>query len=373
MASSTTTPKFLALESLRGFAALAVVLHHLSYDSFLTNNSFAKHAYLMVDFFFVLSGFVIALNYANRLSSKAEIVTFQRRRFWRLYPLHFFTLMVFLLIECLKYAFEQRTGVISNVPAFSTSDGSAFFANLFLLQGVVLNRTTFNLPSWSISVEFWTYLVFALTIGFFRLRLMTAAALSIGAAAVLLYLEQGMLETQPIFALVRCIYSFFLGSCVAFLFVRGSYRVGSLTALLFLACSVAGVWYLGGTRAEIALPVLFAMTIFVVAGLKQASAARRVLEYPAFVWLGTVSYSIYMTHSIVGWVVTQVLRFGLKLPTVAAENGYVGVQLSREASLGVALLSIVAVLLTSWVTYKYIEDPFRHGWPSRRRLSSRGT
>jgi peptidoglycan/LPS O-acetylase OafA/YrhL len=371
MATSSTTPKFLALESLRGFAALAVVLHHLSYDSVLTSNDFARHAYLMVDFFFVLSGFVIALNYANRLSSRAEIVSFQRRRFWRLYPLHFVTLMAFLLIECLKYAFEQRTGVIANVPAFSTSDGPAFFANLFLLQGVVLNKTTFNLPSWSISVEFWTYLVFALTIGFFRLRLMTAAALSIGAACLLFYLEKGALETQPVFALARCIYSFFLGSCMAFLFARGNHRTGSFTASVFLASSVASVWYLGGTNAEIALPVLFAVTIFVVAGLQPASIARRFLEIPSFVWLGTISYSIYMTHSIVGWVVTQVLRFGLKLPTVAEENGYIGVQLSSGASLGVALLSIAAVLLTSWATYRYIEDPFRHGWPSRRRLSSR--
>ncbi len=60
---------FLPLESLRGFAAISVALFHLSTNSHLELN-FVKNAWLMVDFFFVLSGFVISLNYSHDLSPK---------------------------------------------------------------------------------------------------------------------------------------------------------------------------------------------------------------------------------------------------------------------------------------------------------------
>ena len=74
--------KNLSLESLRGLAAFGVVLYHFQTSSPLSNNLFVRNSLHMVDFFFVLSGYVIALNYQHRLSSLAEIVTFQRRRFW---------------------------------------------------------------------------------------------------------------------------------------------------------------------------------------------------------------------------------------------------------------------------------------------------
>ena len=191
------------------FRSLAVVLHHFRYGSLLSDNAFIRHGYLMVDFFFVLSGFVIALNYANRLSSPAELASFQRRRFWRLYPLHLFTLLIFFGIECLKYIFEQKTGIISNNPAFVVSDAKAFLANLFLLQGVVLSEPGFNIPSWSISVEFWTYLIFASTMGLLRHRMRWSLVLAGLAAIILLALEGGQLQTDPIFAIIRCIFSFF--------------------------------------------------------------------------------------------------------------------------------------------------------------------
>lgn len=355
--------KLLALESLRGFAALAVVLHHFRYGSLLSENAFIRHGYLMVDFFFVLSGFVIALNYANRLSSPADLASFQRRRFWRLYPLHLFTLLVFLGIECLKYVFEQKTGIVSNNPAFVVSDAKAFLANLFLLQGVVLPELGFNIPSWSISVEFWTYLIFALTMGLLRLEMRWCLVLAGAAAVILLALEGGRLETDPVFAIIRCIFSFFLGAWAASLPVRLPRKAAAPLAAAALALVVVATWGLGGSRAEILLPPLFAVAVVAVANLQEHTALRRILEWPFFVWLGTVSYSVYLTHSIVGWVVTQGLRFGLKLPTHVASDGDTVLTLGQGFGTLVTLVAMAGVLAVSYLTYRFIERPFLSGWP----------
>lgn len=359
--------KLLALESLRGFAAIAVVLHHFRYDSLLSTNVFIVHSYLMVDFFFVLSGFVIALNYANRLSSPADIVSFQRRRFWRLYPLHLFTFLAFLGIECLKYVFEQKTGIVSNSPAFVVSDTGAFFANLFLLQGIVLNETTFNAPSWSISVEFWTYLIFALTMGLFRLRMLWCLALAGLAGVILVALAGGRLETDPIFAIVRCVYAFFLGAWVATLRFRLPRQAAAAIAGCALVIIVLAIWGLGGSRAEISLPPMFALAVVAVANLHERTALRRLLEWPFFVWLGTVSYSVYLTHSIVGWIVTQVLRFGMNVPTEIDQNGDTMLALGQGSGTLVTLFAVAAVLGVSALSYRFIEQPFRSGLPFRAR------
>ena len=72
--------KLLPLESLRGIAAISVALYHFNTGSHF-NNAFVSNAWLMVDFFFVLSGFVIALNYIDNIKSAKNYLRFKRRDF----------------------------------------------------------------------------------------------------------------------------------------------------------------------------------------------------------------------------------------------------------------------------------------------------
>src|SRR6218665_3058891 len=82
------------LESLRGLAALLVVFYHLPpWWIGYQNVPLISNCYLMVDLFFVLSGFVIALNYEHKLKSWSQLGHFTRLRFVRLYPVH----LVFLI------------------------------------------------------------------------------------------------------------------------------------------------------------------------------------------------------------------------------------------------------------------------------------
>ena len=80
------------------FPDLVLVLHHLkSLSPYLSQNIFMSNSELAVDFFFVLSGFVISLNYFYKLNDFNIFFDFIKKRFLRLYPLHF------LKIVCLAY------------------------------------------------------------------------------------------------------------------------------------------------------------------------------------------------------------------------------------------------------------------------------
>lgn len=159
--------KLLPLESLRGLAALTVVIFHFGVGSHF-NNPFTLNGFLLVDFFFVLSGFVIALSYLHRLSNITSLLTFQKKRFWRLYPLHLLMLVVFFGFNLAKYILSDQIQFAK--PAFSEDFFLEFLFNLLLLHNWVLPTLTLNVPSWSISAEFFTYLIFGITVLFVKNR-----------------------------------------------------------------------------------------------------------------------------------------------------------------------------------------------------------
>src|SRR5579863_5191282 len=155
---------FVPLESLRGMAALIVVVYHAVWLNPLTQSTFFSNGALMVDFFFVLSGFVICHSYGDRLSDLRDFGRFLWLRLGRLYPLHIAFLMVFVFIEGVKYFAQLHYGIIADKPAFTVNDTGAFVANVFLLQALSFTAPlTFNYPSWSISVEVYAYVVFGIT------------------------------------------------------------------------------------------------------------------------------------------------------------------------------------------------------------------
>ena len=109
----------LPLETFRGIFALIIVLHHLKIDTFIQKSSIVINGGLVVDFFFVLSGFVISLNYIDKINSKLDLINFQKKRFLRLYPLHLLTLFIFILIEIIKILVENYLDLQPTYSPFS--------------------------------------------------------------------------------------------------------------------------------------------------------------------------------------------------------------------------------------------------------------
>lgn len=349
--------KILPLESLRGLAAIVVVLFHCTYGSVLTENAFVQAGPLMVDFFFVLSGFVIALNYMDRIRDAAGLVAFQTRRFWRLYPLHLFTLLGFLAIEYLKFAMQAQAGADAGSPAFSSNDLTAFVHNLFLTQGLFLDRVSFNYPSWSISTEFYTYLIFALVMLTGRMRLVLCAALALAGWGVLAVFDPQWSEVS--LRVFRCLYAFFLGVLGCAFMRRYAPAVPGIAVTMLFAASLAAIGLMSGGPYHSFVPLIFLATVCGFAGASEHSRIVRLMSLRPLVYLGTISYSLYMVHAGVWWVSNQLLRFVFKVPSHETEAGQTILALGPVAAVLVTLLGLAAIIGLAHITYHQIERRFQ--------------
>jgi peptidoglycan/LPS O-acetylase OafA/YrhL len=155
--------RFHALDSLRGICAIAVVLYHTHLVGSVTEWAFFSNADLFVEFFFVLSGFVMAHAYGRK--PQLDFSHFLVSRTFRLLPLHAFMLAVFVGLEFIKYAAYQHEYGFNQTPFTGIYAPSQILPNLLLLQSWthLTENLSFNTPAWSISIEYWTYMVFAAT------------------------------------------------------------------------------------------------------------------------------------------------------------------------------------------------------------------
>ncbi|MBS0470837.1 MAG: acyltransferase [Proteobacteria bacterium] len=376
--SSAATGHFNSLDALRGIAAIGVALSHVGWITSLTNTRLLANAHLLVDFFFVLSGFVIAFNYADRLNNGTETARFVWLRFWRLYPLHFVMLLVFVVIEAMKWYAAHRYGLVPNQQALSTNTPTAFLTNMFLIQSFGFNTNdTFNGVSWSISTEFYAYLAFALIALVVRRRIGWAASAVVFATGLLVWRDGGSLShTWDILAFNRCLFGFFLGVLV-FVGYGNSTRLGQLPAGAAAALSVATIAALAiflalkpNGVAEFLAPFLSAAIIFVLAATPR-NAVSAALSTRPMIWLGQVSYSIYMVHLAILWSLAQFARVVLHAPSVIAGAKQINfVALPAPAGDILLVAAIGIVLLASHASYLLIEAPWRDWsrryWPSRK-------
>lgn len=210
-----STSKFEELESIRGIAALLVVIHHMpQWNSTIFEFPILRNGFLMVELFFVLSGFVIYTAYANKIRNKKDLFRFQFLRFGRLYPVHLLFLLLFLALEFLKLFAAKYYHISSpNSTPFDLNSFQAFTAHLFLVQaiGVLDYVGSFNSPSWSISTEFYTYLLF----GFVILKLYRWRVLSFAILAIGFYLLIQLPDFSRFGYFFTCIIGFSLGCLVA--------------------------------------------------------------------------------------------------------------------------------------------------------------
>ncbi|MCT7592492.1 acyltransferase [Aliarcobacter butzleri] len=221
-----------SLESLRGIAALLVAIGHFPLD--YSFKIYFSYSYLMVDLFFCLSGFVIALNYSNKINDLNEFLDFNKKRILRVYPLHLFVLQLFLLIEFFKYLAEYRYGLVANNPAFEINNFTAYFSNLFLVQ-TFLDTPTFHNPSWSISTEVFAYIIFSLTMLFIKkIEVITILIVFLSGYYILNYSNAKLDAITDVESIIRCFYSFFMGVGLYIFYNRINLKVFSSITVISL-------------------------------------------------------------------------------------------------------------------------------------------
>ena len=350
---------------------MVVLLHSTVYSHFhffpLVQNS-----WMFVDFFFVLSGFVISHAYRNRLQQGLSPVGFMIRRFGRLYPLHLFTLMIFVLIALGRVAFSKITGLEGNASIFNMPQHGPgiLISNLLLTHSLGFHDyLAWNAPSWSISVEFYTCFAFIFLVLVFRSskHMYMALAGVIGASSLfLLLVPEEHLYVSVDYGIVRCLLGFSIGMLVEQLrrsdrgaarFVTAARTAANLKIAEPVIVLVAGVFIIlaDTTPLSVFVPFLFGLVVWVFSF--EAGAVSGVLKHRLPVWLGTLSYSIYMTHSVVILVIRGIFKGLFGAVTVVDDKELIAQNI--WAGDMIVLLILVCTLAFSLLTCRWIENPFR--------------
>lgn len=370
---------FRVLDSWRGIAALLVALFHLDIYSALYSLDFTRNAYLFVDFFFVLSGFVITHSYAHRLGTLEEVGTFAIRRLGRLWPLHVVVLLAFIIAESGKVFLAARGSSFFIPPFTGPNTPDAIALNLVFGQSLgFVQHLTWNPPSWSISAEFWAYMIFAAallaaTTWFSRIRfaaVIVVSALIIGSVAILISLAKHGIDATYDLGLVRCLYGFLVGYLTYRLwqtvshvqFRTGFLEVAQLIAVFIFVSSV------GRTGYSFFAPLVFAVFVFTFAF--ESGPVSNLLLNGANQWLGRISYSIYMWEAFIIFnfvdrpvsIIEKVTGRVLTMPDTV--NSALGGEAAKLIALGGQLLPILATVLylavliaVASVSYYCIERP----------------
>lgn len=350
--TSLGTPQahYNALDSYRFIAATGVALYHFNINFHLGLENVAgggiKQFALFVDFFFVLSGFVIAVNYAHRIRGLADYLDFLKRRIARVWPLHMATLLLFFLAGQLVL----RYGLAFDKPQYF--EPRWLPENIFLVHawGLTPHRT-FNGPSWSISAEMFCYLLFPLlAILAYRLKLWTNALIVVAmcGAITLFRTMAGFEQTSWIdgfhdFGMLRAVPSFFIGIVIArcvetmpapFEVRWGQVHVAFMLAVLSFFLPIAD-----------AVRIVPFVALVWLAALAERRSPETFLINPAFKVLGDASYAIYMLHT--GLIAAMVIL-------ARKTTGLEGIWGWSYAALTLAVLIPASILCFRW-----FENPAR--------------
>ncbi len=360
------------MTGLRGMAALYVIVYHYARfkpdaRSFWLPNLFA-HGYIAVDFFFVMSGFVLALTHGSAFAggvTLGQIGSFLRRRLARIYPLYGFLCAA----NIVGMPFLARESITPLFPLIA-------FANFAMIQSW-LGMMSFEGPMWSISAEWAAYLGFPLFIRWTFGRRSAAALALVVCVATLFALTvfpawsdpQGLRDGRPLnilhepsALLARCFAEFVIGILVFRVsHTRLALRLASGAGAGGIVVAAIVVALLAIRSSDVFLVLAFAVLVIVLS--RDRGPVARALSVSGVHALGVWSYAIYLVAPIVQKQL---------LPGCVAIAAYV-VPANAAASLGIAL-SMAPLVAFAYLAHRLVELPGRRfiaGLGARPHASSR--
>jgi peptidoglycan/LPS O-acetylase OafA/YrhL len=354
------------LESIRGVAAVLVVLFHMpQWYPPLHAFPLIRHGGFMVDLFFVLSGYVICRAYGAAITSPRDALRFQLLRLGRLYPVHLLFLLPFLLIECARVVAAHAGGAdLSVIAPFGSNSLEAFGLQLLLIQSFAPAQYwgTFNGPAWSISVEFYGYLLFALVVLICGAR----RTMAFGALFVLggIALGGALIGNSNI---TRFLCGFFAG-CLIAEFQGIMPRWGARSQLLALVILIAMLWSKPDHPLSVVGVILASGGLIAAIANGANSRFKRILRHRLLVKLGALSYTVYMAHFLVIYLAVQLTNRFLDAPR-AVVDGNIIPQLAPIGGLAMVAVVVTATICISLLAHAYVEYPLRMAsrkWVARR-------
>lgn len=370
-AALPTKRHYLALDGLRGVAAFLVVIFHL-FEVYANDSVFQQklnHGYLAVDFFFLLSGFVVAYAYDDRWN-RMSLADFFKRRLVRLQP------MVVIGTAIGAVFFYLQSG--KSFPLIAhTSVGKMLLVMLIGMTMIPIGPSmdirgwaeTYPLdgPAWSLFFEYVANILYAL--GIRRVNKKVLGILTLLSAVLLVHLlvwgprgdvigGWSLTPTQLHIGFARLLYPFFAGILLMrlglHLRVRGSFFVCSALLLAVLCWPRIGTpqtLWANGIFEAVSIIVVFPLIVLIGAGQEPPPGLTTKLCR----FLGDISYPLYITHYALIYTYWEWVR-GKHIP--ALEGALVGA--------GV----FVAAVAIAYACLKLYDEPLR-AWLGRRFLSKK--
>jgi peptidoglycan/LPS O-acetylase OafA/YrhL len=354
---SDATLRFDVLDALRGICAVLVVLYHFSSNGYIAQLPIVQNGWLFVDYFFVLSGFVISHSYGARLSEgRVSVGKFMGLRIGRIYPLHLFILLGFVALELLLVLGGDAIGRFVSRDPFSGSRAvEPLIQNLLLLQTFGIgDGSGWNVPAWSIAAEMWTYLLFAFVFVVAKGRSVLVSAVLAGTALLAVASYSPDLDVTFDGGILRCIFGFGSGVVTYHLFRRYGGPGGSAIELAAVLVATAFVSFAEGALTFLA-PLVFGGVVFVLAS--QKGIVSQVLHRREFQFLGLISYSIYMIHTFVQGRFGEILQITKLVAIRVDQQGRTLLEGAPLVSDALTVVMLALVVCGAFVTYKLVEVP----------------
>jgi peptidoglycan/LPS O-acetylase OafA/YrhL len=344
------TMRLKPLDSLRGIAAIGVAFFW-HYQHFIPQDQspfrhvahwFYYYGWNLVDFFFVLSGFVFSYIYLQKiLERKITLSEFSILRLSRLYPLHLVTLLVVIII------FVVRSLTFNDFFNIPYNNVYYFLLNILFVHGIGFEHGfSFNAPSWSVSTEIVAYLLFFLILFKFNKKYFVCFV-------CLIFIGLSIHDTKlqyPIFNenIARVLIGFFMG-CVTYkfnIFINNTKNKGIwMTFLVFVLSLVTFLGIMFGSKVFGDWPIVYVVLIYplIVIISLNISILNKIMSIKPLVYLGEISYSVYLWHFPVQILINSIDDTFLLHINFSSRIVFIGI--------------VIFTLLISAISYEFFEKP----------------